>query len=471
MREFVEHIHFVGIGGIGMSGIAEVLLDLGYRVSGSDVSRSEITRRLEQAGAELYYRHDPGHLGNADVVVYSSAILPDTPELEAARSRKVPVVPRAEMLAEIMRFRKGIAITGTHGKTTTTSLVSTLLINAGTDPTFVVGGVINSTNTNGRLGTGEFLVAEADESDASFLRLQPQIAVVTNIDRDHMETYGGEYDRLQQTYVDFLHNLPFYGLAILCFDDPGVREICEHLHRPFVSYGFSDGVDFRAGHFSQSGRESAFEVFHDGESMGDFRLSLPGRHNVLNALAVIAVGIKLGIPERFIRTALSGFEGIARRFQAFGEIHFPGHSVNLVDDYAHHPSEIQATLQAAHDCWPDRRIVVVFQPHRYTRTRDLFDDFVELLARIPALVITEVYPAGEARIPGSDGDALCRAVRNQGGAPEFAKTLEQLKGILPNLTRQDDIVITMGAGTIGQFAAQLAAAGTSGCRKTEQASA
>lgn len=458
MREFVEHIHFVGIGGVGMSGIAEVLLDLGYRVSGSDVSRSPAIDRLAQSGAELFDRHHPDNLGNADVVVYSSAVHWSNPELEAARLRKIPVVARAEMLGEVMRFKKGIAITGTHGKTTTTSLVSTLLIDAGVDPTFIVGGVINSTNTNSRLGTGELLVAEADESDASFLHLQPLIAVVTNIDQDHMETFDGDLAILEQTYIDFLHNLPFYGLAILCIDDAVVRSLLGRLNRSFVTYGFSEDADFRASRFSQVGRESCFEVSRNNQSIGEFRLALPGQHNVRNALAAIAIGFKLDVPLAAIRTTLCEFAGIARRFQVLGKICFAEHSVELIDDYAHHPSEIAATLQAARNCWPKRRIVVVFQPHRYTRTRDLFDEFVDLLATIPALVVTEVYAAGEAPISGYSGISLYRAIRSRGGTLEFATHVEQLKEILPKITQQDDVVVTMGAGSIGQFAAELASA-------------
>ncbi|MCY4148385.1 MAG: UDP-N-acetylmuramate--L-alanine ligase [Gammaproteobacteria bacterium] len=457
MREFVEHVHFVGIGGAGMSGIAEVLLDLGYRVSGSDFSRSRITQRLARAGAELHYRHHSDNLGNADVVVYSAAIDRGNPELEAARLRKIPVVSRAEMLGEVMRFKKGIAITGTHGKTTTTSLVSTLLINAGTDPTFIVGGVINSTNTNSRLGAGEYLVAEADESDASFLHLQPLIAVVTNIDRDHMETYQGKVENLEQAYVDFLHNLPFYGLAILCIDDPGVQRILHCLNRSCVTYGFSDAADFKASRFSQAGRASTFQVSRSGQPIGEFKLALPGCHNVLNALAVIATGFSLGVSTDVIRSALSEFEGISRRFEALGEIRLADHTVELVDDYAHHPSEIAATLRAARDCWPQRRLVVVFQPHRYSRTRDLFDDFVQILTSVPVLAITEVYAAGEEPIAGFGGKALSDAIRKEAETLEFAETFDDLNSILPKMTRQDDVLITMGAGSIGQFAAELSA--------------
>ncbi len=457
MREFVEHVHFVGIGGVGMSGIAEVLLDLGYQVSGSDISRSGTTERLAKAGAKLYNRHHADNLGNADVVVYSTAIHYDNPELEAARQRKIPVVPRAEMLGEVMRFKKGIVITGTHGKTTTTSLVSTLLINAGTDPTFIVGGVINSTNTTSRLGSGEFLVAEADESDASFLHLQPLIAVVTNIDQDHMETYDGKVEILEQTYVDFLHNLPFYGLAILCIDDPGVQSILGRLHRSYVTYGFSDKAEFKAGKYSQTGHESCFEVFRNDQLIGEFKLALPGRHNVLNALAVIATGFKLEVPLDIIRKGLSSFEGISRRFEILGKIQFANHTVELVDDYAHHPTEIEVTLKAARACWPQHRIVVVFQPHRYSRTRDLFDEFVQILASVPALVITEVYAAGEEPIAGYDGKALYDAVHSRAGIVEFVEMLDDLGHILEEISRQDDVVITMGAGNISQYALELSA--------------
>lgn len=456
MRDFVQHIHFVGIGGIGMSGIAEVLLDLDFQVSGSDLSDSAILQRLRQAGATIYIGHDGANIKGADAIVVSSAIDHNNSEVVAAKDNRIPLVPRAEMLGELMRFRKGIAIAGTHGKTTTTSLVATVLASAGLDPTFIVGGVVNSVNSNVCLGRGEYLVAEADESDASFLHLQPQIAVVTNIDHDHMQTYDGDFNRLKQAYLDFLHNLPFYGLAILCFDDPNIRSIANEIRRPIVSYGTSKKVDYRAANIVYNGRESTFEVFRFGKSLGKFKLALPGRHNVLNALAAISIAYKLGLSAQSISLALSGFQGIGRRFQPLGEVRIGEHTVEVVDDYAHHPTELAATLQASKDCWPSRRILVVFQPHRFSRTRDLFDNFVHLLAKIEHLIITEVYPAGERAITGSDGRSLCRAIRKRGSDPVFVETLEELNTVLPNMVQSGDLLLTLGAGDIGRFAQSLA---------------
>ena len=456
MREFVKHIHFVGIGGIGMSGIAEVLLDLDFTVSGSDMNDSSIVRRLQDAGATIYIGHHAENINGADAVVFSSAVNEDNPELCSALENKIPMVPRAEMLGELMRFRKGIAIAGTHGKTTTTSLVAAVLATAGVDPTFVVGGVVNSVHSNARLGRGEHMVVEADESDASFLHLQPQMAVLTNIDQDHMETYDGDYSRLKQTYLDFLHNLPFYGLAVVCFDDPDIREITERLRKPFITYGLSEDVEYRAVNISQSGRDSIFEVIRYGESIGKFRLALPGRHNVLNALAAIVIGYKLELPAEAIRDALSGFQGIGRRFQQYGLLEMQGKAFELVDDYAHHPTEIDATLRATRDCWPERRILVVFQPHRFSRTRDLFDDFATLLAGAGDLIVTEVYAAGEAAIAGSDGRSLCRAIRKRGSDPVFVESMEDLTEVLPGLIQDGDVVLTLGAGSIGRFAQNLA---------------
>jgi len=455
MREFVKHIHFVGIGGIGMSGIAEVLLDLDFIVSGSDVNESAALEKLRKAGAIVYLGHDASNIKDADAVVYSSAVDETNPEVSSALQAKVPLVPRAEMLGELMRFRKGIAIAGTHGKTTTTSLVAAVLASAGVDPTFIVGGVVNSVDSNARLGKGEFLVAEADESDASFLHLQPQMAVVTNIDQDHMETYDGDFGRLKQTYLDFLHNLPFYGLAILCFDDPDIREITENLRKPFVTYGLSERAEYQAINVRQIGKESFFEVIRFGESIGDFQLAMPGRHNVQNALAAIAIGYKLELPSQAIREALAGFQGIGRRFESLGKICFDDNIIELVDDYAHHPTELAATLQASQECWKERRIVVVFQPHRYSRTRDLFDDFAQLLSGVDNLIVTEVYPAGETPISGSDGRSLCRAIRKRGKDPVFVENLEDLLELLPNFTRDDDVLLTLGAGNIGRFAHTL----------------
>ncbi len=455
MREFVRYIHFIGIGGIGMSGIAEVLLDLDYKVSGSDIADSAILKRLRKAGAKIYIGHDAKNIDGADAVVYSSAVAQSNCEVSAAQENKIPLVPRAEMLGELMRFRKGIAIAGTHGKTTTTSLVAAVLTKAGVDPTFIVGGVVNSARTNARLGQGEYLVAEADESDASFLHLQPQLAVVTNIDQDHMETYDGDFNRLKQTYLDFLHNLPFYGLAILCFDDPNVREVAGQLRKPVLSYGFSDDVDYQAINFTQKGIDSFFEVVRMGKSIGKFRLAMPGRHNVLNALAAISIAYKLGLSAKSIRDALSGFEGIGRRFQQLGRAEFGKNQVELIDDYAHHPTELLATLAAVEDCWPDRRKLVVFQPHRYSRTRDLFDDFAQLLSKVDHLIVTEVYPAGEQPIAGSDGRSLCRAIRKRGNDPVFVPSLEELNTLLPKLVQDGDILLTLGAGDIGRFAQSL----------------
>jgi UDP-N-acetylmuramate--alanine ligase len=455
MREFVNRIHFVGIGGIGMSGIAEVLLDLGYHVSGSDINESKIVERLRKAGAKVFIGHDGENIAGADAVVYSSAVDETNSEVSAALVQKIPLVPRAEMLGELMRFRKGIAVAGTHGKTTTTSLVASVLASAGVDPTFIVGGVVNSVDSNARLGKGEYLVAEADESDASFLHLQPQMAVVTNIDQDHMETYQGDFGKLKQTYLDFLHNLPFYGLAILCFDDPDVVEISNDLRKPFITYGFCEEADYRAVNVSQIGSDSHFEVIRYGQPIGEFKVSMPGRHNVLNALAAIAIGYKLELPAQSIRNGLSEFQGVGRRFEQLGKIAFSDHEVELVDDYAHHPTELEATLQAASECWKSERLVVVFQPHRYSRTRDLFDDFAQLLSTIDNLIITEVYPAGETPIAGSDGRSLCRAIRKRGKDPVFVETLDDLAELLPQFTRTGDVVLTLGAGTIGRFAQGL----------------
>ncbi len=465
MRELVRHIHFVGIGGIGMSGIAEVLLNLGFQISGSDISRTKIIDRLEKAGATIFIGHDASNMEGADAVVYSSALEETNSEIQAAMHQSVPLVPRAEMLGELMRFRKGIAVAGTHGKTTTTSLIGAVLAGAGIDPTLIVGGVVNSMHSNARLGKGEYMVAEADESDASFLHLQPHMAVVTNIDQDHIATYNGDFNQLKQACLDFLHNLPFYGLAILCFDDPAVREIAERLRKPFESYGLTDDVDYQAVGISQQDRHSSFSVLRYGKSIGQFRVAMPGVHNVQNALAAIAIAYKLGLATESIREALSGFQGIGRRFQQLGMVRFGPHFVEMVDDYAHHPTEIAATLKACQNCYPGRRVLVVFQPHRYTRTRDLFDDFVRLLAQVENLVVTEVYPAGEQPITGGDGRSLCRAIRQLGGEPVFAESLEALNDILPGLMQNRDILLTLGAGDIGRFSHNLALKLQSGNRE------
>ncbi len=460
MREFVRHIHFVGIGGIGMSGIAEVLLELNFTVSGSDINAGERLQRLRKSGARIMRGHDAAHIDGAEVVVASSAVHKDNIELAAARHNNIPVVPRAEMLGELMRFRRGIAIAGTHGKTTTTSLVSAVLAGAGLDPTFIVGGVVNSAGACARLGTGEHMVVEADESDASFLHLQPQMAVLTNIDADHLETYGGDFEKLKAACLLFLQNLPFYGLAALCFDDAAVRDIAASLHKPMVSYGFAEGVDFRAVGVRQVGRDSFFALERHGQPAGEYRLALPGRHNVLNALAAIAIASRLGLADADVTRALAAFEGIGRRFEVLGEVALDDGRATLVDDYAHHPTELRATLAAARDCWPQRRQVVIFQPHRYTRTRDLFDDFVRALADLETLIITAVYPAGEAAIAGAGGRALCRALRARGVVNlMYVGNMAELRDLLPNVVRHDDVLLTLGAGDISRFAQSMAATG------------
>ena len=456
MREFVRHIHFVGVGGAGMSGIASVLIDQGYEVSGSDQADTSTTRALAAKGANIFYRHDAANVQGADVVVMSNAIREDNPEVRRAHENGIPVVPRAQMLGELMRFRNGIAVGGTHGKTTTTSLVAAVFARAGLDPTFLIGGLVKSEAGNAKLGNGQWLVAEADESDASFLHLHPHIAVVTNIDRDHMATYQGDFARLTQTFLGFIHNLPFYGLAVLCTDDPAVRAIRSEVRRPVVSYGIDSPADYSATNIRQSGPRMHFDVrTADGKEFA-VDLALPGLHNVRNALAAIAVADKVGINQQAIVDGLKEFGGIDRRFEVLGEIRLPSGRALLVDDYAHHPQEIAATLAAAQGCWPDRRKVVVFQPHRFSRTRDLMDDFSELLSEINCLVITEVYAAGEKPIPTADGRALCRSIRARGSAdPIFLPRIDRLNETLMPLLRDKDVVLTLGAGDIGKAAREL----------------
>ncbi|MBS1236217.1 MAG: UDP-N-acetylmuramate--alanine ligase [Proteobacteria bacterium] len=457
MRNWVKRVHFVGIGGVGMCGIAEVLHNLEFSVSGSDSAENSNTKRLAGLGIRVTIGHDAAHIAGADVVVISSAVKETNPEVQAARAAKVPVIPRAEMLAELMRLQHGIAIAGTHGKTTTTSLAASVLAQGGLDPTFVIGGRLNSAGTNARLGRGEYLVAEADESDASFLHLQPFMAVVTNIDADHMETYGGDFNRLKQAFIDFLHNLPFYGLAILCTDDPNVRAILPRVHKPVRTYGTSADADVRATDITQDGMQMHFNVTigKRGRPMS-ITLNQPGRHNVLNALAAITVANELNVPEAAIREGLANFGGIGRRFQVNGRVPVAGGDVLLVDDYGHHPRELAATIQAAREGWPQRRLVVAFQPHRYTRTRDLIDDFSAVLAGCDTLLITEVYAAGEAPISGADGRALCRAIRARGGNPVFVENINDLPTLLADTLRANDLLLTLGAGNIGQVAAGLA---------------
>jgi UDP-N-acetylmuramate--alanine ligase len=471
LRRLAEHqdvmraysrVHFVGIGGAGMSGIAEVLANLGYAVSGSDQSESATTRRLAQLGVRIAKGHAAENVADADVMVTSSAIRPDNPELLAARERRIPVVPRAEMLGELMRFRLGIAVAGTHGKTTTTSLTASVLAEGGLDPTFVIGGLLNSAGSNARLGQGRYLVAEADESDGSFLLLQPTIGVITNIDADHLENYGGDFNRVKAAFAEFLHHLPFYGLAVLCIDDPETAELARATVRNVMSYGESPEADVRASNVRAAGGDMHFDLMLPGRAQPlAIELSLPGRHNVLNALAAAAVGWQLGVDDAAIQRALSGFRGVGRRFARHGEIATAdGGRALLVDDYGHHPRELAAVFAAARGGWPDRRLVVAFQPHRYTRTRDLLDDFAETLSGVDVLALTEVYPAGEAPIANADGKALARAVRSRGRVdPVLVRGARELPQALAPLVRDGDLLLLLGAGDIGQVAPDLAAAG------------
>ncbi|MGM0563628.1 MAG: UDP-N-acetylmuramate--L-alanine ligase [Pseudomonadota bacterium] len=453
----IETIHFVGIGGAGMCGIAEVLLNLGYRVQGSDMSESANTRRLREAGAAIYQGHSAEHVEGVDVIVVSTAVGEDNPEVQAARASRIPVVPRAEMLAELMRFRQGIAVAGTHGKTTTTSLTASLLAEGGLDPTFVIGGKLNSAGTNARLGEGEYLVAEADESDASFLILQPVMAVVTNIEPDHLATYGGDFGKLKDTFVEFLHHLPFYGLAVMCIDDPVVAEILPRVTCQVLTYGLSQEADIRAENLRFEGATSVFDITLPGsETLRGVRLNMPGDHNVQNALAAIAIAHELGVSGEDISRGLASFGGIGRRFQLYGEVATSKGDVLLVDDYGHHPSEMQATLRAARNAWPDRRLVVAFQPHRYSRTQDLFEDFASVLSEVDALCLTEVYAAGEASVAGADGRALAAAVRARGKVnPVFVEDPQQLPSVLKGVLEAGDVLLTLGAGSIGGIAAAL----------------
>ncbi|MGQ0657047.1 MAG: UDP-N-acetylmuramate--L-alanine ligase [Chromatiales bacterium] len=447
----VRRIHFIGIGGAGMGGIAEVLHNLGYQVSGSDLALNAMACHLQSLGVEVYTGHRATHVTHADVVVYSSAVSGDNAELVAARQQRIPIVPRAQMLAELMRFRHGIAVAGTHGKTTTTSLIACLLNEGGLDPTCVVGGRVNSLGTHARLGEGRYLVAEADESDASFLHLSPIVAVITNIDLDHMETYDGDPGRLRAAFLEFLQRLPFYGLAVMCTDDPVVRGLLAEVGRPTVNYGTGQSADLRAHAISQSGLVTQFSVARGSDPEWlRVTLNLPGRHNVLNALAAIAVAHELEVPAAAILKGLAEFQGIGRRFQLHGEIDVRGKRVLLVDDYGHHPTEIAATLEALRAGWPGRRVVVAFQPHRYTRTRDLFEDFARVLSAADALLLLEVYAAGEHLIAGADGRALARAIRNRGKVdPIFVADPAELSAALPNVLRDGDALVVLGAGNIG----------------------
>ncbi len=460
MKHKVKHIHFVGIGGAGMSGIAEVLVNLGFTVSGSDLGSNAATRRLAAMGARVIAGHGAENIAGADAIVTSTAVRGDNPEVIAARAAHVPVVPRAQMLAELMRLKQGIAIAGTHGKTTTTSLVASILAEGGMDPTFVIGGRLNAAGANARLGTGDFLVAEADESDASFLLINPVISVVTNVDADQMETYGHEFARLKQAFVDFLQHLPFYGVAVLCEDDPHVRSIMPLVSKQIVRYGVSPSAAVRAENLRAEGGRMRFDVVRQNGSISRFPavLNLPGVHNVLNALAAVAVATEVGVPDEAIVKALDEFRGVGRRFQRYGEVPLAaGGSFSLIDDYGHHPAEMAATLEAARGAFPDRRLVLAFQPHRYTRTRDCFEDLVRVLAGADLLLLSEVYPAGEAPIVAADGRSLARAIRVAGKVePIFIEDIGAMPEAILGSARDGDVVITMGAGSIGAVPGKLA---------------
>lgn len=456
----VRKIHLIGIGGVGMAGIAEVLLNLGYEVTGSDLKANAATRHLQKLGAHIHNSHVAGNVDSANVVVTSSAVQSDNPEVLEARSRRIPVVPRAEMLAELMRFRYGIAIAGTHGKTTTTSLTAAVLAEGGLDPTFVVGGKVKSAGTNARLGASHYLVAEADESDASFLLLNPMIAVVTNIDADHMETYGGDFKRVKSAFVEFIHHLPFHGLAVVCVDDPVVRELLPELGRPVMTYGIECDADLWAENLEPDGHGVRYRLrFKDSAQGWNIHLNLPGRHNVLNSLAAAGVARELGVEIGAIQRALTSFKGVGRRLEVLGDITLKsGGKARLIDDYGHHPRELAASLSAVRESWPERRLVVAFQPHRYTRTRDLFDDFCRVLGEPDVLLLSEVYAAGEAPIAGADGRALAKAIRARGTLdPIFVESVQEIPDLLPGILQDGDVLLTLGAGDIGTVAGSLIA--------------
>lgn len=456
MKHKVKNIHFIGIGGSGMSGIAEVLVNLGFNVTGSDLASNSVTARLQAAGAAVYQGHQKENLTDADVVVVSSAVNEANPEVKEARARGIPVVPRALMLAELMRFRQGIAVAGTHGKTTTTSLIASILAEAGMDPTYVIGGKLESANANAKLGTGEYIVAEADESDASFLHLTPVMAVVTNIDADHMDTYEHSFDKLKTAFVDFVQQLPFWGMAVVCVDDANIREILPRLTKPVMTYGFSETARVRAINVVADNGQMHFTVqrINGVTTEFDVTLNLPGKHYVLNALAAIAIASELNVPDAAMIKALKEFKGVGRRFERYGEVNAPaGGTFTLIDDYGHHPVEMQAVIAAARGAFPDRRLVLAFQPHRYTRTRDCFEDFVKVLSSADAVLLTEVYSAGEAPIVAADGRSLVWAVRVAGKVePLFVETTTELPQEIVNVVKDGDVVIVMGAGSIGQVA-------------------
>ena len=453
----VKRIHFVGIGGAGMGGIAEVLHNLGYVVSGSDQSANRMTEQLARLGVTIAVGHSAEHAAAADVVVYSSAIPADNPELVAARARRVPIVPRAEMLAELMRFRSGIAIAGTHGKTTTTSLVASVLAEGGLDPTFVIGGLLHSADSHARLGTGHYLVAEADESDASFLLLNPLIAVLTNIDADHMDTYQQDFDRLRGSFRDFFRRLPFYGVAVICADDAEAASLVDQLHTRVITYGQQQDADVRGFDIELRGMRSSFSVQRRGMSEAfKVTLNMPGRHNALNALAAIAVAGELGIPDAAVARALSHFQGVGRRCQVRGRTRIGSATVTLIDDYGHHPRELAAMIRTARESWAGTRLVLAFQPHRYTRTRDLFEDFAEVLSAVDVLLVLDIYSAGEKPLPGADARALCRSIRGRGTVdPVFVSGPDKLMEALAGVVQEGDLVMLLGAGSIGRIAERL----------------
>ncbi len=455
MRMRVSHLYFVGIGGSGMNGIAQVMINLGYRVSGSDLSDNAAVQQLRSMGATVYQGHEAEQIEDCDAVVVSTAIRDDNPEVLYAREKRIPVVPRAEMLAELMRFRYGIAVAGTHGKTTTTSLVTSLLAEGGLDPTFVIGGLLNSAGANAQLGASDYLVAEADESDASFLYLQPMISVITNVDHDHMETYGGDFERLRQTFVEFLHHLPFYGLAVMCIDDPEVRSLIPRVTRRVITYGEAQDADVRILNIEQQGLRTTFKVQCVDDGVIDINLNMPGRHNVLNAVAAVAVARELGVDNAAIQHALENFAGIGRRFQS-QEFDWKDGRVMLVDDYGHHPREVAATIDAVREGWPQRRLILAFQPHRYSRTQEQFEDFTVVLSGADVLLLSEVYAAGESPVSGADGRALAAAIRTRGQInPIFVEQLDELPQTLAAVLEPGDVVLMMGAGSIGQVAAKL----------------
>ena len=453
----IKKIHFIGIGGAGMSGIAEVLLNQGYSISGSDLAHSVVTNRLQAKGAQIFIGQSKDNIKGVDVVVNSTAVSEENPEMQGAREQRIPIVRRAEMLGELMRYRHGIAVAGTHGKTTTTSLIASVLAAGNLDPTFVIGGLLNSAGSNAQLGASRYLVAEADESDASFLHLQPMVSVVTNIDADHMDTYDGDFSKVKKTFVEFLHNLPFYGLAVVCGDDPVVREILPEISRPIITYGFESHNDYRAVEVQQDGASAEFKVFRP-DGLGSLRITLnmPGKHNVLNALATVAVATDEGVSDSAIMQGLAQFEGVGRRFQVYGEFECGDGSAMLVDDYGHHPREVSATVEAIRSGWPGRRLLMAFQPHRFSRTRDLYEDFVDVLSQVDSLVLLEVYPAGEEPIPGADSRHLCRSIRTRGNVdPIFVETIDDVADVVKSLVQPGDIVLTQGAGNVGLLAQKL----------------